>query len=274
MNPFFSYFGSRWRLSKLYRPPEYDIIIEPFAGAAGYSTFYEGKKVLLFDTYPKVVETWKFLIETARSPKKQEDFSKLPAPIGGFTKNNPIPESLEIGARHLIGWWETESQTSPSPYQFSKSRGGNWTEMKRDKLLSQLPKIINWEIENLSFQNIPNMKATWHIDPPYQKAGTRYIHNKIDYDVLADWSKSRTGQVMVCEQEPAKWLDFKHLKLTNNASNKKYQEVVWYNHDKTIISEYKKYINFGWTIEEIAEDKNSSVEEIKKVLECLTGVEN
>lgn len=231
MNPFFSYFGSRWRLTRFYQTPRYETIIEPFAGAAGYSTFHSWKHVILFDAFPKVYETWKFLIETAKCPKKLEDFAKLPTPEGGFTKQNPIPDSLELGARYLIGWWETQSQTSPSPYQFSKSRGGGWSKRKKDKLLSQLPNIKNWEVYNMSYDNIPDITGTWHIDPPYQGAGHRYIHNYIDYSQLGNWVKTRSGQVMVCEQEPAAWLDFKYLRTVNNASNKQYNEVVWYNDD-------------------------------------------
>jgi site-specific DNA-adenine methylase len=232
MNPFFSYFGSRWRLSKFYQSPIYETVIEPFAGAAGYSTYHEYNHVILYDTYEKVIVTWQYLIDVANDPAKKEDFLKLPTPDGGFTKNNPIPQYLD-GAKYLIGWWETSSQTSPSPYQFSRSRGGEWSERKKEKIYNQLHKIQNWEAHLLSYEQIPDTEATWHIDPPYQKAGSRYVNNTIDYKALGDWVKTRSGQVMVCEQEPAQWLDFKHLKTTVNGSNKKYNEVVWYNNTDT-----------------------------------------
>lgn len=42
---FFSYFGGKYMRSTHYPSPNYDIVIEPFAGAAGYSTRYMlGKK--------------------------------------------------------------------------------------------------------------------------------------------------------------------------------------------------------------------------------------
>lgn len=58
MRPFFKRYGSKWRLSsKLFAPPPGLVIVEPFAGAAGYSTLYgAGRTVVLVDTDQKVAE--------------------------------------------------------------------------------------------------------------------------------------------------------------------------------------------------------------------------
>lgn len=221
LHPFFSYFGSKYRLAKYYPPPQCDEIIEPFAGSAGYSLMYPEKNVTLYEIYDPIVELWKYLIKV-----KREEILDLS--IGPFNKKNPIESKINsIPARILVGFWTTESQTDASRYPLSKSRGGNWTEKKREKIADQLEFIRHWKIEKLSFDEIPNRKATWYVDPPYNKAGSRYKCNKIDYSELGKWCKERIGQVIVCEQSGTKWLPFKHLKTSHNASNKHYRERVW-----------------------------------------------
>jgi hypothetical protein len=42
VRPFFSFFGSKWRVAPHYPAPERDLIIEPFAGSAGYSLRHAG----------------------------------------------------------------------------------------------------------------------------------------------------------------------------------------------------------------------------------------
>lgn len=226
LHPFFSYFGSKYRLAKYYPKPSGDEIVEPFAGSAGYSLLYPDKQVYLYDSYEPIVNLWKYLIGVS-----EEEILALP--LGPFDKEHPVElEVSSIPARLLLGFWLTESQTNSSRYPLSKSRGGNWTERKRKMIASQLSSIRHWKVEKLSYNEIPDRKATWFVDPPYEQAGKRYIHNKIDYPVLGEWCKNRTGQVMVCEQDDAKWLPFEHFKTDRdfrNASNKAYKELVWYN---------------------------------------------
>ena len=227
LKPFFSYFGSKFRLAQLYSPPLYDTIIEPFAGSAGYALRYPDRQVRLYDLDEKIVETWQYLI----SVSEQE---MLSLPVGPFSKELRIADlAIPQGAKWIIGFWTTESQTSPSSYPLSKSRaaknGGlaGWTESKRAALTDQLQYIRHWRVDVASYDQIWNVRATWFVDPPYQKAGSRYRCNSIDYEALGEWCAVRNGQVIVCEQEPAAWMNFKPLVDTNNASNKKYTEVVY-----------------------------------------------
>ncbi len=236
LHPFFSYFGSKFRLAKYYPLPQCDEIIEPFAGSAGYALRYPAHKVTLYEVYEPLVELWEYLIHVS-----EEEILALPT--GEFNKENPVETVVQCSAaRTLMGFWLTESQTSASRYPLSKSRGGNWTDKKKLELSKQLKYIRHWKIEKRSFHEIDNRPATWYVDPPYEKAGKRYRHNKIDYKSLGDWCKSREGQVIVCEQEPAQWLDFKVLntgkKSVRNASNEHYREVVWHkNSEDAIIPE-------------------------------------
>ena len=223
LHPFFSYFGSKYRLAKYYPQPQCDEIIEPFAGSAGYSLLYPDKQVILYEIYEPIVELWNYLIHVSET-------EILSLPLGPFDKNHPIESEINsIPARILVGLWTTESQTFASRYPLSKSRGGNWSERKRKTIASQLTYIRHWKTEKLSFDQIPNRKATWFIDPPYEEAGSRYKYNKVNYSVLSQWCKERNGQVIVCEQNNATWLPFEHLMIRRNASNKSYKELVWYN---------------------------------------------
>jgi len=232
LHPFFSYFGSKYRMAKHYPKPKYDTIIEPFAGAAGYSLLYPTKKVVLYDNYEPVVSLWDYLIKV-----KKEEIMGLPLSANGghkFCKEHPVSDcNIAEEAKILIGFWLTESQTSSSRYPLSKSRGGNWTERKRNMLSDQVDCIKHWKIINKSYDEIEyNQKCTWFIDPPYSQAGKRYRNNSINYQNLGTWCKEREGQTIVCEQSGSDWLEFYTFKKVSNASNKAYEEVIWTNCEK------------------------------------------
>lgn len=227
LRPFFSYFGSKYRLAKHYSEPKYDQIVEPFAGSAGYSLFYPDREVFLVDAYEPIVELWQYLIKV--KPKEI-----LSLPLGPFSKDNPIETHVECSAaRLLIGFWATESQTYASRYSMAGPKrrkngiGGNWTEQKRQLIAEQLQYISHWQVRLGDYTQIDNFRATWFVDPPYQKAGKRYKCNDINFSQLGDWCKSRKGQAIVCEQQGADWLPFTELRAYKNASNKPYTEVVW-----------------------------------------------
>ena len=227
LHPFFSYFGSKYRMAKHYPEPSFDVIIEPFAGSAGYSLLYPESQVILYDNYEPIVMLWDYLIKV-----KKEEILNLPLDDNGheFCKEHPISDcKIPHEAKILIGFWLTESQTSSSRYPLSKSRGGNWTDRKRSLVANQVELIKHWKVEKKSYDEIENQEATWFVDPPYSQAGKRYRKNTIDYSHLATWCQERKGQTIVCEQSGADWLDFSTFKKNTNASNKKYEEVVWIN---------------------------------------------
>ena len=72
-------------------------------------------------------------------------------------------------------------------------------------------KIRHWKIELGDYKEIDNEEATWFIDAPYQTGGKYYVHSEIDYSHLAEWSQSRMGEVIVCENTKATWLPFSPL---------------------------------------------------------------
>ena len=63
--PFWRYYGGKNRAAKWYPAPEHDTIVEPFAGAAGYSCRYSDRKVILIDKSPIIAGMWRYLIKAS-----------------------------------------------------------------------------------------------------------------------------------------------------------------------------------------------------------------
>jgi hypothetical protein len=106
-----------------------------------------------------------------------------------------------------------------------------WSNQMRARVASQVEHIRHWKLIEGDYACAPDIEATWFIDPPYQVAGTHYVHHTIDYAELAAWCRSRSGQVMVCENDGATWLPFqpfglhKKSKMTTSDSNS--HEALW-----------------------------------------------
>jgi hypothetical protein len=106
-------------------------------------------------------------------------------------------------------------------------------EARRRNFGHEQPLIRHWRITQASYLDIPNEPATWFIDPPYEVAGRAYRFHSIDYPALGDWCRSRSGQVMVCENKGANWLPFRPFRtikgLEGRRGGKKSVEVIWTN---------------------------------------------
>lgn len=214
--PFFTYFGGKHRATKHYPPPKHDRVIEPFAGAAGYSVNYYDRKVILRDLNPVVVETWQYLI----SADPEEVYALPDLEVGQTTDDLNVP----VGAKHLIGWWLNKGtarpRKSPTTFMLQYPQGGPyWGERIRERIATQVPLIRHWKVSCGSYEDLPDKKATWYVDPPYQKAGGKgypFGNNRIDYDALGEWCKKRRGQLIVCEGDDADWLPFRPLVPMDN----------------------------------------------------------
>ena len=207
----FSYYGSKNKIAKLYPLPKYDLIIEPFAGAAWYSVLHRDKNVLLNEKYDVIHDIWNWLINEASSELilnnadfySGQDISQidLPKPLKdliGFCINRG-----SIAPRNIVQKWSCQVKDKP-----------NWastTNYQLKRVAKLLPEIKHWETQFGDYKNLPDIEATWFIDPPYQFGGEHYAVNGIDYSELADWCKTRKGQVIVCENTKADWLPFTAL---------------------------------------------------------------
>ncbi len=230
LRPFFGYFGGKWRDAlKNYPAPVHDTIIEPFAGSAGYSLRYPGKKVILYEVDPTIAGVWRYLVSVTA-----DEILSIPDLADGETVDdlNVSPE-----ARWLVGLWLNRATSyprkSPSKWMRDGVRPGSfWGERVRRTIAAQLPFIRHWEIHQGSYADIASdgLVATWFVDPPYVEAGQHYRFGSsaLDYPALGEWCKSLPGQVIVCENEGATWLPFRHLgSFKTTRTNKLSREVRW-----------------------------------------------
>ena len=235
LQPFFTYFGGKWRVAPQYSEPTRRTLIEPFAGAAGYSLRYPHLRVILVEKDPVVFGVWDYLTKVS-----SKEVMALPLlNPDGSVDDLDIPQE----AKWLIGFWLNKGSSGPCriPSKWMREwledppdgSAAWWGEGVRLRIASQLSQIRHWEIIHGSYEEAPDIEATWFIDPPYQKAGAHYKQpsKNIDYQALGAWCQSREGQVIVCENEGADWLPFqpwKTIKATPGAyRSAESVEVVW-----------------------------------------------
>lgn len=229
MNTFFKYFGGKWKAAPYYPGPLYRKIIEPFAGAAGYSVRHYHHEVVLYDVDPVIAGLWAYLIRSS-----SEDILQLPIDVQHVDDLKVCQE-----AKWLIGFWLNSGTSSPmkSPSKWARDdpkNSGFWCNATKRRIARQVRKIKHWKIHHKSYLDVPDEKATWFIDPPYQGPSGKYYRCRFDdYKRLGDWCKNRKGQVTVCEQEGADWLPFQQFRTIGAAGGyrgKPYsKEVIWSN---------------------------------------------
>lgn len=233
MKPMFSYFGSKYKLAKHYGAPRHDTVIEPFAGSAAYSLYWEPKNVILIEKSTVISGIWQYLI------------SASPARIMALPTNFMHIDELDLcaDAKALIGFWIGKGKTTPG---LTRSKWGReyadapdckvWNEAVKRRIAAQVDKIRHWQIIRGDYTIAPDIEAHWFIDAPYIECGKAYAINDVDFTSLGKWVKTRRGFTQVCENDGAKWLPFlpfhkintyHHIK-ENNERKAKYTEEVLY----------------------------------------------
>ena len=214
-----TYYGTKLRIAKYYPSPTEDTIIESFCGAARYSLFGCNwkKKVILIDKYSIITRVWKYLIDSSES-------TILGLPDLAVGENVDSFTQLIDEEKWLIGFCINPGSAMPKKTARERSR---WSKNKVD-IAKNLYKIRHWSVITGEYNCTDNIKATWYIDSPYFDGGKYYRINssKLDYAVLGNWCKSRSGQVIVCENTKADWLDFKPL-VEMNGQLHKTMEAIW-----------------------------------------------
>jgi hypothetical protein len=207
----FSYYGSKSNIARLYDSPERDLIIEPFAGSAAYAVRYgEYAKVWLNDLNEETCEIWRFLI----SPHSQADLLHFcPESVSTSQTIGDIipagaPEGLKLLLRAEAVRGTQGMEGRPLKNKVAKFAAQSWATV-RQRLLWASQRCQHWKITNLDYRALPDLDATWFVDPPYSNAaGSRYKHHAIDYEHLGQWCRARQGHVIVCENLGATWLPF------------------------------------------------------------------
>lgn len=223
MKPFFPYFGSKYRIARRYGAPRYDGVIEPFAGSACYSVYWEPKHVILMDHNPVIYEAWTWLIQAS------------PAEVLALPIEFESTDDLDIppGAKHVIGFWLNKGGNHPNKkpgswaQKYRKDQQCRiWSESARARIAGQVHKIRHWEVFNADYTAAPDWPCHWFIDPPYHTMGHRYRRGKPDFVPLALWARSRPGFVQVCENVGAEWLPFRPF-VEVRGTKKNSFEAIW-----------------------------------------------
>lgn len=232
LSPFWSYYGSKWRIAGLYPRPQHQTLVEPFAGSACYALRYPHHQVLLCDQDEIVCGIWDYLIKVSEA-----ELLALPDVVQCV---DDVVGPQE--ARWLIGFWMGRGLSAPcrqagrwmKNYAPRKGYGISfWGSRAKARIAAQLRHIRHWQIRHGSYSDLGVSKsATWFIDPPYRgHPGRRYRKGStaIDYVALALWCRSLPGQVIVCEALGANWMPFEPLSVTRGMRGNQ-SEAVWLNH--------------------------------------------
>lgn len=221
-----SYYGSKEGIKRIYPKPMHSSIIEPFAGTAKYSLLYWDRDVTLVDKYEVLIRIWKWLQVAAPS-----DINALPKRVAPGFKLDDIKYDCEE-ARLLFGFLIGKGAERPRLTAADRVTVDRPTAISFSirKIIANMPKIKHWKIVHGSYLELDNRKATWFIDPPYQFGGDAYVcsNRHINYDLLAPWCMNRLGQVIVCENTKASWMDFKPIREQRGSAGTT-TEAIWTN---------------------------------------------
>ena len=166
--------------------------------------------MLLVDKYDVIIRIWQWL-------QKCSPGDILQTPIIQFGKTVDDYDFDCIERKWLVGFLITGAPSSPkkTPSKWKTIDRPNTQNYKSQLIANSLYKIRHWKFLCDDYRSIDNCQATWFIDPPYQYGGEYYkISNKdINYDELSQGCYTRNGQVIVCENSKATWMDFKPLTI-------------------------------------------------------------
>jgi len=229
LRPFFYFYGSKWTAAPVYPAPRFQRVIEPFAGSAGYSGLHHERDIVLVERDPIIAGLWRWLISVTEAeilalpleiPTSVRDLGLAPAPAA------------------LLGFWVTSGSSGPRESPNARMRAGKrpngyWGESARARVAAQVGAIKHWTVIEGDYTNAPTEEATYFVDPPYaNKAGSYYRQKFTEHATLGEWCRSRSGQVIACENDGATWLPFRHFRdiLANNhpgGETNKSAEAIW-----------------------------------------------
>lgn len=217
---FFSYYGSKAKLAKLYPRPKYGAIVEPFAGAACYSVLHFENDVFLNDYDPNIVDTWRYLQRC--SPK---DILGLPKFRLGMDLRKL---NLSREERLFCGWWANLGSRRPVNFVSAFAANNDGFEEVKRKVAANLYRIKHFRIHRGRYDGFggDRIRRTWFVDPPYQVGGSIYracgktMAGPIEFGKLRKFLKTRPGLIIVCENDSASWMKFNTLAVNPSGFSK------------------------------------------------------
>lgn len=207
LSPFFKYFASKNKLACRYPAPKHRKITESHCGSAGYACNHSDHDVLLCDVDPRVTTIWDYLIHVT-----SEEVMALP-----LLEPGQSIDTLHVceEARLFLSCCVNTSQFRKSLTSWKNGQNtGLWGPTWREKVARQVQFIKHWKVVCTSYNELPNERCTWFVDPMYQGMEHHYAASRThptDYEHLGQWCRSRLGQVIVCESMRATWLPFQPL---------------------------------------------------------------
>lgn len=231
--PLFKWFGSKWLSSKKMPVPRHDIVVEPFAGGAGYALRHVEQRVILGESDPHIYRLWCWLIGEA----SEQDVRDIPVDLPVGTDIRTL--GLTDGQALLLKSWQRTNNVGDcwtvSPWG---NRPGQWTRNTRARIASEFQAVQHWTVFESADQTWSLTEpATWFIDPPY-RYNYQYRKAPIDYAGLAQQIAGLRGHVIVCEATCPKtgavpdWLPFREYgdRITSRRriQDRRYsKELVW-----------------------------------------------
>lgn len=228
----FYYYGGKARNAHRYPAPRYPLIVEPFAGSAGYGVHHlcrdPGLRLLLVEKDPRVVALWRRLL--AATPEEIEGWP-IP-PVGETTTDRLVMQAAASNA--------TAHTTRMRVSERIRKEG-----LRQRAKIARAMRLCRGRITVVEgdYTDAPDVAATWYVDPPYQvppdyagkarhPAGLGYAKGcdarALDYAALARWVHTRRGDVIVCEYATATWLDFRPLVTTTDGLGRCLREGIFY----------------------------------------------
>lgn len=220
-----SYYGAKTMIAGIYPPPKHGVIIEPFAGSARYALEHWQNDVVLVDKFARLVDIWHYLQQaTPREILSLPDFGPGDR-VDDHTYCCPAQRDL-VG--FIVGYGLTHPANKVSDIKLTDRP--HHVQFNKKRIADNLHKIRHWKIICDSYENLPDQSATWFVDPPYQHGGRNYScsNRDINFVHLSEWCRSRSGQVIVCENIKADWLPFNPLKQIQGAKGRS-TEAIWSN---------------------------------------------
>lgn len=207
----FPYFGRKATLAPSYPGPTYPLVIEPFAGSMAYSLHHQPDLAIGIERDERLFDLWHRMLRLTEVPEP---------PVVGSTTDDLLVK--------LCSYSEHASTSGPMTVTSRMVRDWRSVHERAMRQARWASTAVNYT--KGSYLDAPDLEATWFIDPPYQQAnrrGYRYGASGINFNQLAEWCKSRRGQVIVCEQEGADWLPFVPLAEIVSHRGVRKSEVVW-----------------------------------------------
>ncbi len=221
----FNYFGGKSALAGSYQMPTEQLIIEPFAGGAGYSMFWLKRlphiRAWLVELDDNIYDLWQRLL--AMTPA---DILAIPDAAPG-SRTSDMLVALSSSAASPLGSFATTGDAQVTAWM-----ARDWPRIRERVAATRAAIGDRVLVDNGSYETAADITASWFIDPPYQHQGDKYRFGSegIDYEALAEWATRRKGHVQICEAEPADWLPFEIHRTAVDQNGQRKRELIWYSH--------------------------------------------